>query len=210
MNEHESELNLSDQKITNLNYLDDLNCTKLTAYNCSSLNLLTRNRSITELEIKHCKIEHIQNLQCMSNVQKLIIEDTQIQEIQLETLTKIAWMSLRRNKIKNIHSIQSLSNITQLTLAQNQIIDPEPLSYLHQLTWLDISNNSITKIEFIRNLQKNYRLNYATQSNRRYQPNYFNSYSPIFRFKLQFYCKYEHACQQQQINFFVTQQQQNQ
>ena len=70
----------------------------------------------------------------------------------MRSLTKLTFLRLEHNQIKDIDSLKNFPNLGYLDLADNQISDIRPLLNLANLTYLDLSKNQIKDSNTIANL----------------------------------------------------------
>ena len=130
--------------ITNLEYFKDL------------INL-------TQLYLVDGELEDISGIENLTKLQYLTLSKNKIEDIRaLETLINIEYLSLDHNNIVYTNSICNLINLRYLNLSDNFIKEAglyeEENSYSFgffyapNMTTIDISNNPISNIEFLTNL----------------------------------------------------------
>ena len=141
-----TELELSDNQLTNIDSLHSLtNLTILSLSgnqltNIDSLHSLT---NLTTLRLYNNSITNIDSLRNLTNLTELYLHRNQLTNIDsLRNLTNLTRLWLTSNSITNIDSLRSLTNLTDLRFGYNNISDISALSGLTNLEHLSFGRNS--------------------------------------------------------------------
>ena len=100
------------------------------------------------------------NINIIGNEAKLILQKKEINNIDLNLLSKLRFnqlksLNLSSNKISDIEPIKYFTNIENLNLSSNYIKDIKPIKYLNKLKLLDLTNNKINNILKLREIVPN-------------------------------------------------------
>ncbi len=139
-----TELNISDNEVTDLSYLKDI----------GSLETLIADGN---------EIESIAALTNLNRLKWVNLGDNRLADLTaFSNLSALETLSLYNNEISNINSLQGLTNLKYLDLEGNKINDLSALSNLKELKTLLISGNELTSLVSISGLGK---LSYIYASN---------------------------------------------
>ncbi len=153
-----TELDLSANKISNLNILQDLtSLTKLNLFNneINELSPLTNLNSLTELNLSQNNIINPGSLSGLTNLTNLKLSSNNISDLSpLKDLKNLTTLTLGANEISNLTSISGLIMLINLDLSENNIRDLEPLKSLTKLTGLNLFLNEIIDLNPLSGLTK--------------------------------------------------------
>ncbi|MBT2686007.1 cell wall-binding repeat-containing protein [Bacillus sp. ISL-37] len=139
-----TELNISDNEVTDLSYL----------------------KNISSLETVIADGNELESVAALTNLNKLkwvTLGDNRIADLTaFRNLSSLETLSLYNNKISNINSLQGLTTLKYLDLEGNKINDLSALSNLNELTTLLVSGNELTSLDSLDGLEK---LSYIYASN---------------------------------------------
>ncbi|CAL6024230.1 F5/8_type C domain-containing protein [Hexamita inflata] len=167
-------------QLQELNFLEQFKLTNLTLQGCTKINFI-QNPGVQFFEASYCdvtscegiqnwkqlrelnlsinKLENIQFLKELTNLQGLILNDNKISNIDiLGWLKNLTILNLENNDISNIDILQQCSNLSILKLGDNKISNIESLSKLN-LKVLLLNNNSITDVRHLQDLSELMELN---------------------------------------------------
>jgi len=138
---------------------------RLLTVRCNSSNLnkigdLSELANLVKLYVRDNNIKSIANISTAPKLTHLYIIDNCITELQSITrLSKLEKLYAGRNHIQIIEGLANLDNLLELHLESQKLekgeklhIEPESLSALKWLQVLNISNNNIDNLDFVRNL----------------------------------------------------------
>jgi Leucine-rich repeat (LRR) protein/GTPase SAR1 family protein len=138
---HITELNLSQNKIEDYSFLQDL-------------------QQLHTLNLSNNKIENISVLQDLQQLQSLNLNNNQIEGISfLQDLKALQSLNLSQNKIEDYSFLQDLKALQSLSLSQNKIEDISFLQDLKALQSLNLSSNKIEDVSFLQDLKELHTLN---------------------------------------------------
>lgn len=104
--------------------------------------------SLTEIDLKHNKLEKIDGIGELFNLKKLNISHNNIKNIALNSLMSIEELNLSNNSINNLEDIDwsVMSHLTSLDLSNNNIdnLDDIDWTQLNNLTNLKLDGNNLT------------------------------------------------------------------
>lgn len=122
-------------------------------------NIEPLNKSLTYLDLNHCKLKQIKNLDTFENLKFLNLTYNQIKEINnLDNLENLDTLFLDGNQITDITNLDSLKKLIYLGLSDNKISKISGLTNLINLKFLNLRHNrNIDKIE---NLEKNIKIDH--------------------------------------------------
>lgn len=111
------------------------------------------------LKLSYKNIFKIDNLDDMSKLHTLCLDNNVIEEIQgLDTLVNLEWLDLSFNNISKIQGLDSLRKLRDLSLCNNKIEVVENLDQCTQLECLSLGNNQISKLEHLIKLRQFHKL----------------------------------------------------
>ncbi|CAL5972402.1 Conserved_hypothetical protein [Hexamita inflata] len=166
----------SNSEITDLNFVQYLNLSKLTLYSCQNINFQLTSSSIKELSANECRVhaiqnihiegievlslrnnvftsEWIQNILCLfPQLKQLDLSENEVELCYISDFTHLTRLHLSNVKAYNIRELQNLIFLLELDLSENQLVDISPLSNLIQLRDLNLYHNAITDIHVIQNM----------------------------------------------------------
>lgn len=106
--------------------------TNISIYNC------------VELALSFKKILKIANLDNLTSLQKLKLDNNMIMKIEhLDHLVQLKWLDLSFNNISKIEGLTHLVNLTDISLFSNEISEIEGLENCRKLNILSIGRNKI-------------------------------------------------------------------
>ncbi|MBK8501050.1 MAG: leucine-rich repeat domain-containing protein [Saprospiraceae bacterium] len=136
---------LSDEKETKLD---------LSGLNLRSIPGLLIHASIVdrlkEINLSANNIDDVKILSVLGKLQVLILSQNELSNLQpIQTLEELRHLDLAENKITSVTKMPGLSRLTYLNLRNNQIsaLEEQPQN---ELKFLDLSNNQLDNIEFIK------------------------------------------------------------
>lgn len=152
-------LNLSDNKISDISPLADLNenLTWLDLDNneISNISPLSKLKNLNALTVSNNKILDISSLGNLKNLKSLYIYGNNISDVlTLKDLTQLEELSIAYNKVNDISPISSLTNLKNLYVNHNEISNISPLTNFKGLEMLSLADNDITDISSITELTK--------------------------------------------------------
>jgi internalin A len=119
-----------------------------------SLDFLRNFKELESLSITDCGVENISSISQLYNLKTLQLVDNLIKNISpLLELKKLKILYLSGNPISNIELIGNITNLTELQIWDVGIQDINFTKNLNHLIFLNVSQNSITSIDSIINLQ---------------------------------------------------------
>lgn len=99
--------------------------------------------SLRKLEITDRRISDISDLQNFTNLEFLVLRNTDIDDISsFSKLSNVSYLSLQSNRIQDIQPLKNLSDLHTLYVTNNNISDISPLLNLTNLTYLWLINNA--------------------------------------------------------------------
>ena len=111
---------------------------------------------VTSLRLKSDRIEDITGLENFVEIKTLYLEGNNISSITpLSSLTKITLLDVSNNNISDITAIGNMKEIYNLDLRGNKISDISILSDAYRLNFFYASNNIITSMDVIAELEQN-------------------------------------------------------
>ncbi|CAL6026011.1 Conserved_hypothetical protein [Hexamita inflata] len=153
------ELHLASNPFQSIKFVEKLDVTSLSFYNCLPLVFDTYLSKVKQLDINCCIISETSSIQKM--IQLIHLSLTSIsQQCPLinihfvSNLVNLSYLNLSNNKINNISAIKQLTNLQILELWHNQISDITPLAKLTLLTELILGENKISDISSLNQLSK--------------------------------------------------------
>ncbi len=144
-----TELDLSDNQITDISFLDPLtNLTKLylSSREITDLSSLGSLTNLTTLTLSGKRITDISSLGSLTNLTTLTLYSHEITDFSFLALTNLTKLTLSSQSITNISSLGSLTNLTELSLDGDRITDISSLGSLTNLTKLYLCGYGITDI----------------------------------------------------------------
>lgn len=144
----------------------------------SSLRVLTRNRKLTQLHVNSNKIENLEDIGYLTQLNYLALKcietkngntkvcsNNALRDIHfLKELRNLKGLDLSWNNIQDISVIKTLKKIEILNLKCNRINSTEAISGMKSLKFLDISSNNIQEISPLKSLDKLIFLNIANNN----------------------------------------------
>lgn len=97
--------------------------------------------SIKQLEARGKKIESLEGIQNLHNLEKLYLNERGYGSDSMEI-----------NKIESLKPLSNLTNLKELVFRFNQVEDITPLKNLNELEWLDFRDNKVQDIKILKNL----------------------------------------------------------
>jgi hypothetical protein len=128
-------------------------------YNIENKLLNQDNIEFSQLRVlclSYANILKIQNLQGLSCLEKLYLDNNIIKTIEgLDHLKQLKWLDLSFNCIETIANLSELTNLTDLSIYSNQITRVENLKDLQMLEVLSLGNNKIIELhDTLRHVKK--------------------------------------------------------
>lgn len=155
-NRHVTELNLSNNSISEIKGLDkftSLTLLYMSDNKITEIKNLDKLTSLINLHLGQNAITEIKNLDNLANLMVLLLNGNQITEIKnLESLTELEMLFLGNNSITEIKNLETLTKLEKLSLWSNGISEIKNIDKLTALTYLDLWNNFITEIKNLENL----------------------------------------------------------
>lgn len=103
--------------------------------------------SIIALDAGNKKIESLEGIEKLSNIEWLNLDNNNITDIsRLSGLTKLVHLDIGINKIGDISALKGLKKLETLIIDNNKINNISPLKDLTQIRFLNLSDNNITDI----------------------------------------------------------------
>jgi Leucine-rich repeat (LRR) protein len=151
-----TKLNISNNKLDNLNGLEDLSLLtelNITGNSVSDIGQIKSCTKLTRLFIGSNSIRDISVLADIPDLKLLNISGNPVHDPEiLKKLIKLDTLGANNINLTDISMVSEMVNLKSLTLAGNNITDLKPLKKLTKLETLDISNNPVTDFSMIRYL----------------------------------------------------------
>lgn len=127
------------------------------SYDGKKFKIKVHKNGVKSLDLTKRKISEIfriENLNSLTDLDELILDNNQISKIQgLDTLVSLKKLSLKNNNISKIEGLENLKNLEILNLEDNKISEIKGLENLVQLKELNLWNNQISELKGLENLQ---------------------------------------------------------
>lgn len=131
---------------------------------------------ITDLDLSFLKLTHIENLNLITNLTRLKMNQNNIKRIKnLEKLVKIEFLDLGFNEITKIENLDHLIELKYLNLQGNKISKLENLDENQKLLSINVVHNEISDINEIFYLKRFKHLRFLEVANNQFG----NDYRPI-------------------------------
>ncbi|HIT33307.1 MAG TPA: leucine-rich repeat domain-containing protein [Candidatus Faecousia intestinigallinarum] len=140
------------QSFADLTYMPYLTSLHITGGDSDNLQYLSALTSLQELTLTDSRPseEILSIIGSMPQLQRLTLQNCGLSTIEpLSTSTKLTYLNLDTNNIRNIAAISNMSQLQELIMPNNALTDLSALSGLSNLTKLDVSFNSITTLATI-------------------------------------------------------------
>ncbi|ATD54271.1 leucine-rich repeat domain-containing protein [Clostridium chauvoei] len=154
------ELNLQDNKISDINLLKNLKKLRTLFLNVNQIediSALSELSNLRELYLGGNKISNIYPLRNLKRLQDLSLGNLLVKDIKpLEELDSLKYLDLYENKIDNLEVIRNIKGLLSIDLSENGLKDINVLKGLKNLEWIRVSYNEIedlTPIEDIKDLK---------------------------------------------------------
>lgn len=140
--------------------MESLESLKVENSKLKSLKGLEYAINLKELTIRNTNIENFDNISNLSNLTKLDLMNNNITNVEfLNNMTDLEYLNLEGNAITGVNSIRyNLSLLKELNLSDNNLYSVD-LRGLNNLCDLNLSNNHITRVEGIEELDSLQTLN---------------------------------------------------
>lgn len=137
------------EKIENLEKLVNLEALALFRNEISEIQNLHFNINLGRLLLDFNKIKKIENLEQLTKLNFLTLPNNKIQRIEnLSVLKNLTTLELHNNDVQEIENLEELTNLSVLLLNSNQIKEVKGLENLGNLKVINLSKNYIQKIKF--------------------------------------------------------------
>lgn len=134
----------------NLNGIENLQSLKqliiVSGINLSDISSLKNNKLIKELQISCSKVADISCLSCLTNLEKIYLEDnTQITDIScLNKLTNVKVLNISNTSVSDISVIKNMPLLEELDISKTKTTDISPIFEFENLKKLGIDEGMLT------------------------------------------------------------------
>lgn len=122
-----------------------------------SLSDLSKLPFLTRLTLRENQFESLSALSALSSLDELVIADTMVSAEDLQTiasLPKLTKLTLTGCGLSGISALSNATNLTYLDLSNNTIGDLTALENMPELTYLNLNHNAVTTLDSIGKLTK--------------------------------------------------------
>lgn len=126
-------------------------------YNAKTLTDLSKLPFLTRLTMDGMKFDNLAALSGLSSLEELVISDMSISDEDLQTiaaLPKLTSLALVQCNLSGIAPLSQTNNLTYLNLSGNTIRDLTALESMTELTELRLNHNAVTGLESLSGLKK--------------------------------------------------------
>ncbi|CAL6069243.1 leucine-rich_repeat domain-containing protein [Hexamita inflata] len=147
----------NNEDLRTLNFISQLNVSKLKLSNCYNIEPQLQSDQIRELTIEECGISSVEGFQ-LENIKVLNLPGNEVCELNGDDFPHIRELDISNNDCDDISFLESMPKLKKLNMNMNRIDDMSVLEQLLSLEDLDISETKQGDIDSLKNLSKLKRL----------------------------------------------------
>ncbi|CAL6101366.1 Conserved_hypothetical protein [Hexamita inflata] len=138
----------NDQELRSIQFTDLLNIETLFVFECYNLSFERVPTKIKKLAVNMCYIENINGLENMKSVVELSLRGNRISEIGvLSRMNQLQKLDMAQNNLESIRGIEQLINLIEIDLSENYLSEISSLMSMKQLKSVNLSKNKITSTQ---------------------------------------------------------------
>ncbi|CAL6070678.1 Conserved_hypothetical protein [Hexamita inflata] len=138
----------NDQELRSVQFTDLMNIETLFVFECYNLNFERVPTKIKKLAVNMCYIENINGLENMKSVVELSLRGNRISEIGvLSRMNQLQKLDMAQNNLESIRGIEQLINLIEIDLSENYLSEISSLMSMKQLKSVNLSKNKITSTQ---------------------------------------------------------------